>query len=480
MTWLLDAAIWLDVYFAIEWAIRLLMIGVVPLRRTPQAALAWLLVILLVPIPGVLLFWTFGRSRMPRWRVDRLEEFRDAMSPLRDQLLPGHAGNDRQLDDDLAPVALLAHNLGRFRVVGNNDVELIADYAGAFQRLIADIDAARDHVHLLYYIVADDAATAGVFAALERATRRGVTCRVLFDAVGSRTWRRAVQRKLRAIGVQSHAILPWGLFHRRATRVDLRNHRKIVVIDGAVGYVGSQNLIDSKFIEGLCYEELVARVRGPAVWQLQYVFASDWYLDGQELLRGSPYYPEPVAAPANVSVQVLPSGPHSPHENNQRLIVSLVHAARRRIVVTTPYFVPDEPLLQAIETAAVRGVEVHLIVSRRTDNWLVRMAQESYYDELLEFGVHVHRYEPQFLHTKCLSVDDEVVLIGSSNMDIRSFRLNSEISMLVYDREVAARLRVEEDRYLRDSHVLDRSRWENISTLRRVTQGIARLVSPLL
>jgi len=479
MAWLLDAAVWLDLYFAVEWAIRIVMIAIVPLRRTPQAALAWLLVILSLPIPGLLMFWTFGRSRMPRWRLNRLDEFRHAMTSFREQLLPGSATNGHQVDHDLAPTAQLAHNLGRFRVVGSNDVELITDYMGTIHRLIADIDAARHHVHLLYYIFADDHTTAGVFAALERAVRRGVECRVLFDAVGSRAWSRSVRRKLRAAGVQVHAVLPWGLFRRRATRVDLRNHRKIVVIDGTIGYVGSQNLVDSKFIEGLCYEELVARVRGPAVWQLQYVFASDWYLDGDELLNDAMYFP-PAETPAHVALQVLPSGPHSPHENNQRLIVSLVHAARERIVVTTPYFVPDEPLLQAIETAAVRGVEVHLIVSRRTDNWLVRMAQESYYDELLDFGVHVHRYLPQFLHTKCLSVDGEIVLIGSSNMDIRSFRLNSEISMLVYDREVAARLRAEEERYLRDSQEVLRARWENISYVRRLSQGLARLVSPLM
>lgn len=479
MVWLADAALWLEVYFIIEWAIRLIMIGIVPLRRTPQAALAWLLVILLLPIPGLFLFWSFGRSKMPRWRLDRLDDFRRAMANVREQLLSNSPLGGLQVDHDLAPTAQLAHSLGRFRVVGHNDVELIADYVGGFNQLIADIDAARHHVHVLYYIIADDQATAGIFAALERAVQRGVVCRVLFDAVGSRPWARSVRRKLRAMGVQVHAVLPWGLFRRRATRVDLRNHRKIVVIDGVIGYVGSQNLVDSKFIAGLCYEELVARVRGPAVWQLQYVFASDWYLDGDELLNDAAFFPA-VERPANVALQVLPSGPHSPYENNQRLIVSLVHAARQRIVVTTPYFVPDEPLLQAIETAAVRGVEVHLIVSRRTDNWLVRMAQESYYDELIEFGVHVHRYDPQFLHTKCLSVDGEIVLIGSSNMDIRSFRLNSEISMLVYDREVAARLRVEEERYLRDSRELTRAQWGNISYIRRLSQGLARLVSPLL
>lgn len=479
MSWLLDVAVWFDLYFAAEWVIRLAMLPVVPMRRTPSSALAWLLVIFLVPFPGLLLFLLFGRSKMPRWRLDRLEQFRIAMAPLREQLFPSLATSVGDVEPEAASTARLARNLGRFRVVRDNDVELLTDYRGTFDRLIADIDAARDHVHLLYYILADDQAVAPVFRALEAAVRRGVECRVLFDAVGSRPWARSVRKKLRAAGVRCEAVLPWGFFHRRATRVDLRNHRKIVVIDGRIGYVGSQNLVDSQFLEGLCYEELVARVAGPAVWQLQYVFASDWRLDAGETLDDPRYFPRFDPA-GDVALQVLPSGPHSPHENNQRLIVSLVHAARRRVVVTTPYFVPDEPLLQALETAAIRGVDVHLIVSRRTDNWFVRMAQESYYEELLECGIQIHRYEPQFLHSKCLSVDGEVVLIGSSNMDIRSFRLNSEISMLIYDRGVAARLAQIEEGYLRRSVRLQRERWSDIGYPRRVLQGLARLLSPLL
>lgn len=479
MTWLLDAALWLDLYFAGEWVIRLAMLGIVPLRRSPSAALAWLMVIFLVPIPGLFLFLLFGRSRMPRWRHERLDEFSRRMGRVRDRLVTGPCANSAEADADIAATAALAHNLGRFRVAGGNRVELLSDYEGAIARLIADIDSACDHVHLLYYILADDGTTARVFEALDRAVRRGVACRVLFDAVGSRTWARQVLKKLRASGVDAHAVLPWGLFHRRAARVDMRNHRKIAVIDGRVGYVGSQNLVDSQFIEGLCYEELVARVTGQGVWQLQYVFASDWYLDGAGLLDEPRYFPEVVPA-GDVCLQVLPSGPHSPHDNNLRLIVNMVHAARERVVVTTPYFVPDEALLQALETAAVRGVDVRLIVSRKTDNWLVRLAQESYYDQLLDFGVRLYRYEPQFLHAKWMSVDGKIVLIGSANMDIRSFRLNSEISVLIYDTQVAAALDEQEQRYLTRCHELDRDRWGRLPYARRLTQGLARLVSPLL
>src|SRR5262249_19256238 len=176
---------------------------------------------------------------------------------------------------------------------------------------------------------------------------------------------------------------------RKAARLDLRNHRKVAVIDGAVGYAGSQNLVGAEFKPGLVYEELVARVTGPIVLELQYVFVGDWYLETEEVLDGVDIFPDPVHT-GGVAAQTLPSGPSYPAQNNRRVVVSLLYAARKRAVITTPYFIPDEPLLLALKTAASRGVEVHLIVSRQQDQLLVGLAQKSYYEELLEAGVKIH------------------------------------------------------------------------------------------
>src|SRR5262249_51320052 len=194
---------------------------------------------------------------------------------------------------------------------------------------------------------------------------------------------RTLRPKLTALGVEVHEMLPVSLMPWRKARVDLRNHRKIAVIDGRVGYTGSQNLVAAEFKEGLSYEDLMARVTGSAVLELQYVFASDWFLETNEVLDGDTEFPGPEIA-GDVPAQALPSGPAFPTQNNQRLFVALVHGASKRAVLTTPYFIPDEPLLQAMQTAALRGVEVHLVVSETGDHAIVSLAQESYYEELLE------------------------------------------------------------------------------------------------
>ena len=270
------------------------------------------------------------------------------------------------------------------------------------------------------------------------------------------------------------SLLPW-----RKARLDLRNHRKIVVIDGQIGYTGSQNLVAADFKGGVAYEDLMARVTGPVVLELQYLFAADWFLETNEVLDGEAEFPGPKIA-GDVPAQALPSGPAFPTQNNQRLFVALVHGARKRVVLTTPYFIPDEPLLQAMQTAVLRGVEVHLVVSEAGDHPVVSLAQRSYYEELLEAGVQIHPYRTRFLHAKHLSIDDSVALIGTSNLDVRSFALNAEVMLLIYDLGVAARLAAEQERCYANSRLLPLAAWERRSFGAKVAQNLARLLSPLL
>jgi cardiolipin synthase len=288
-----------------------------------------------------------------------------------------------------------------------------------------------------------------------------------------------VEAKLAAAGVAVHRVLPVGFWRRHTARADLRNHRKIAVIDGVVGYTGSQNLIDAGFKPGITYEELVVRVAGPAVLQLQALFAIDWFMECEELLDGAAVFPDP--GPKGTAIaQVLPSSPDYPASNIQTLVVDLVHRARQRVVITTPYFVPDQSLLVALDTAVRRGVEVHLVVSQQADQYLVSLAQRSYYEELLEAGVCIHLYRDKFLHAKHLSIDDTVSLIGSSNMDIRSFVLNAEVSLVIYDRNITARLRQVQKGYFAGSKQLTRAEWEERSRLAVFGENLARLMSPLL
>jgi cardiolipin synthase len=478
MAWT-DPTLWAWIFFLGEWVIRLAMLVVVPFRRTPAAAKGWLLLIFFEPWVGLLLYLLIGRAKLARWQRERMAKLPQAMAWVVGRLANHPNVFHPEVGPALSQAVALAEKLGGSPILGGNAVELLVDYGGTIARLAADIDRAENHVHLLFYIFADDQATAPVVDALGRAAKRGVRCRVLADAIGSRSGLRTLRPKLTALGVEVHAMLPVSLLPWRKARVDLRNHRKIAVIDGRVGYTGSQNLVAADLKQGLAYEDLMARVTGPVVLELQYVFAADWFLETNEVLDSEADFPAPEIA-GGVPAQALPSGPDFPTQNNQRLFVALVHGARKQVALTTPYFIPDEPLLQAMQTAALRGVEVHLVVSEEGDQFIVSLAQESYYEELLEAGVHIHLYREGFLHAKHLSVDGSVAVIGTSNLDIRSFALNAEVMLMIYDRGVAARLAAEQQRYFANSRLLTLATWGRRSFGAKVAQNLARLLSPLL
>jgi cardiolipin synthase len=477
-----DWGFWTWSFFVSEWAVRLVMLVIVPIRRPPATARTWLLLILLEPWIGLALFWLIGSHRLPRWRREMMGRRAEAFAGLR-RRLEGHPNiTHPEVALELQQAVKLAENLGQLPILGCNTADLLGNYQDTINRLIADIDGAKSTVHLEFYIFSVDKTTGPVLDALERAAKRGVKCRVLVDSLASRHFYRALSARLTPAGVRLEESLPVGLgrlLRWRMARIDLRNHRKIAVIDGRVGYAGSQNLVDRKFIEGLTYEELMVRVTGPVVLELQYVFAGDWYMETEEVLDGPDAFPDPEC-PGTAAAQALPSGPGQLTENNQRLFVSLIHGARKKVVITTPYFIPDEPLLQAMQTAVLRGVEVHVIVSEKADQFLVSSAQRSYYAEMLDYGIRIHLYRRYFLHAKHMSVDDEIALIGSSNMDIRSFELNNEVIVLFYDQDVTARLHREEARYLRNCKELDAKGWERRALPRRIGEAIARQLSPLL
>jgi cardiolipin synthase len=466
-------------YLVAEWIVRLTMLFWVPTRRSPEAAKGWLLLIFFQPVVGLVLYWLIGRPYLPAWRQERLKQLMPELQAISDRLRRHPNIFHPQVSSELAPAVRLAQNLGHMPILGGNSADLLPSYQGSIDRLVADIDAAQHHVHLLYYIFALDDTTRPVCDALDRAVQRGVTCRVLVDALGSRRLLKALLPRLTAAGVQVHQMLPTGLLRRRAGRTDMRNHRKIAVIDGRIGFTGSQNLINADFKAGITYEEMVVRVTGPVVTELQFVFVSDWYLETGEVLDSPRMFPEPELT-GEVSAQALPSGPSFAPQANQRLVVALIHGARERVVLTTPYFIPDAPLLQALQVAVLRGAQVHVIVSETEDQFLVGQAQKSYYEELLEAGVRVHLFQREFLHAKHLTIDDQVALIGSSNMDIRSFVLNAEISLLLYDQEVTCKLRQEQDRYFGQSRGLDLDLWRQRGFWRRFSQNLCRLLSPLL
>jgi cardiolipin synthase len=469
---------WSIIYLISEWVIRLVMLVYVPRQRNAAASRTWLLLIFLLPWPGLIFYGLVGRIYLPKYRLERQERASEKIRIVQEQML-ARRGPRPGLPPNVTPLARLATRLGDFEPTHGNQVELLTDYAASLDRLISDIDAARHHVHLLYYIYEDDATGRRVADALERATTRGVRCRVLLDAVGSKRALRKLAGLMRARGVEVTPLLPVGLFRRNTARFDLRNHRKIAVIDGRIGYAGSQNISNGQFVPGFPNEEMVVRAAGPVAWELQAVFLADRFLETNTLLDEPEIFPEPCQA-GEVIAQIVPSGPGYRRENGQELMITLLYAARERAVLTTPYFVPDEPFLEALRAVARRGVEMHLIVSIHANQTLTQLAQRSFYDELLDAGVSIHLYQPRFLHAKYLTIDNDVAHIGSANIDIRSFALNAEIGLLFYDAKVLGELRRIQEGYLANSVQLTAEEWSRRPLAARTLQGVARLADSFL
>ena len=457
-------------YTGLQWGIRLLALAIVPLRRKRATNAGWLLLILVFPLPGILVFAVIGNPRFPASRIKafrRLDPFIAGVSAWLTR-----SGAVPPPDETTA----LAQTLGRMPAVDGNAVELMGEYDAVIARLVADIDAAERDVFILVYIFADDAVGRSIAAALGRAVARGVRCRVLLDPVGSGRWRRAIVRRLLDAGVEVRESLPFHWWRGR-TRRDMRNHRKLFVVDGRIGYAGSQNIVIRDFRPGVVNRELVARVTGPVVAEMTAVVQADWFLETGEM-PGEPG--APLAATGTDRAQLLPSGATYRLEGFETLLVWQVHRARRRVVLVTPYLIPDDSLLSALATAAARGVRVEVVVSAVVDQRLVNLAQCSYYDELLAAGIHVHLFRGELLHAKNVGIDDTLAIVGSSNVDLRSFELNEEVSLLLYGAAAVARLEAFQRGYLDRSDAVDLTAWRRRPRLRIFAENMARLISPLL
>ncbi|MEO6867779.1 MAG: phospholipase D-like domain-containing protein, partial [Gaiellales bacterium] len=327
-----------------------------------------------------------------------------------------------------------------------------------------------------------------LFDALVRAAARGVKVRVLTDHLAHllNKPRAATAAFLNQHDIEWHAMLPLRPLRRQWQRPDMRNHRKLVVIDGRVGFSGSQNLINPTYNSrknikrGLHWVDLMMRSEGPVVLELAAVFITDWYSETHELLTIDDTPVIVTDSAEHFDAQVLPSGPTFDADNNLKLFATLLHKADRRISLTSPYFVPEESILLALTSAAQRGLEVELFASEVGDQALVYHAQRSYYEALLRAGVRIFLYRaPAVLHAKHFSIDDDVAVVGSSNMDIRSFSLNMEVSMLVHGRAFVDDLRTVEDAYRANSVELHLDEWLTRSRRERARDNLARLTSAI-
>jgi len=474
----------LHVLIVIAIAIRVIM------RRPARGvALAWLLLVVVLPFVGALMYLLIGERRIGRRRAQAIDALRLDFRKIADAAIP--SGLTDVVWSRHAPSARGMDQLGR-RLVGSATVhgsrlQLLSDTQAILQSITRDIDAAQTSVLMEFYIWNQGGTADEVLEALIRAARRGIRCRVLIDALGARPWWKGRQpQRLRDAGVELRAALPVGLFRTLVGRTDLRLHRKIVVVDGKVAWTGSMNLVDPRhFKEGAGVGEWVdamVRLEGAVVVPLGAILIGDWLLETGapmlELIESAGL--RLVEAQGSADIQVIPSGPGQTGDGLLQMLLALINAAREELVLTTPYFVPDEALLLAMRGAAGRGVRVTVIVPEKVDSLLTRFASRSYYDELLDLGMEIQLYRGGLLHTKSISVDGTMAMFGTVNFDMRSLWLNYEVALFVYDSEFAQALRALQQGYIEDSVKLDPVAWTTRPFAERFIESALRLVSPLL
>ncbi|WP_435749162.1 cardiolipin synthase [Microbacterium sp. PMB16] len=470
---------------ALDLVIRVTAIIVIPRNRRPTAAMAWLLAVFFIPFVGVFLFLLIGNPRLPRARRRKQDQINEYIAQTSEHL---HFGTLRpHAPSWFGPIVEMNQRLGALPLSGDNGAHLISDYQESLDAMAAAIREAKDYVHVEFYILQSDAATDDFFRAMEEVAARGVEVRVLLDHWANRgkpRYRQTIKR-LNAMGADWHLMLPVQPLKGRMQRPDLRNHRKLLVVDGKIAFLGSQNVTDSTYNlrrnikRGLHWVDLMVRIDGPVVLSVNAIFLSDWYSETDVVLEEIDISHADIGS-GDLDCQVVPSGPGFEVENNLRLFLGLLYAAKHKIMIVSPYFVPDEALLLAVTAAVDRGVHVELFVSEEGDQAMVYHAQRSYYEVLLKAGVRIWMYrKPYILHTKTLTVDDEVAVIGSSNMDMRSFGLNLEVSMLVRGEEFVSEMRAVEDEYRSLSRELTLEEWMQQPLRSTVLDNLARLTSAL-
>jgi cardiolipin synthase len=460
----------------------------VVLRHRPVGVtLAWLIIIIVAPFVGAVIYLLVGEPRLGERRFARVAElrapFQEWVASLADRSSAAAAG----IEHDWVPLNRLVRATTGLPALAGNRIELFSDSQEILSAIRDDIDSAERFVHLEFFIWAAGGTVDEVADALERAARRGVVCRLLLDAVGSSDFLVSdAAARLRDAGVEIVAGLPVGLLPGLVTRADHRLHRKIVVIDGQVGWTGSLNMVDPRYFKQSAgvgqWIDAMVRIRGPAVEPLGAIFLGDWEIEtgaGIETI-GARELLAPAEDEGETIIQVVPSGPGYAKTAIHELLLATIYSAREELILTTPYFVPDDAIITALVSAANRGVAVTVILPARIDSVLVRHASRAEFGALLAAGVQIASFAGGLLHTKSITVDGELAVFGSVNLDMRSFWLNFEISLAIYDAAATATIRELQQRYLADSSFLDLDAWRARPGWRRLLEGFARLLGPVL
>ena len=453
--------------------------------REPRAMLVWILALLLLPVVGLVLFVLTGEPRMERTRRRRhrrRQRLHPSLTSKAENLRQKHGEKAASLTDpSAAKLMSLATRISERAPTTGNQVTIYHEDEQNFNAIIEAVEQARDHVHLEYYIFQPDETGRVLRDLLVRKAGEGVQVRLLVDYIGCWRWPRSFRRSFTKGGVKVASFLPvvpW----RGRWRVNFRNHRKIVVVDGATGFTGSQNIGDEyrgRLAKYSPWRDTHMKLTGPAVHQLQEIFVEDWHYATREDLSGAVYFPDPPQSGAH-TVQVIASGPDSNARTMHHLLLTAVAGARKSVAVLTPYFAPDTIVNVALQSAAYRGVHVQLLIPSCSNHRVTLWAGRSFYQELSDAGVEIYEYDRAMLHSKVMIVDDAWAMVGSANMDQRSFRINFEVTTILYTEELADDLQGDFDWLLTDARRIKPAGLQHWSFRETMMLGLARLASPML
>ena len=474
-------------WFALAHFVLVILFGfrLIWYRRPVSVSFAWFLVVMILPVFGILFYAMFGERPVGRSLTKKIVRMEREHAKLRESMCQHYAADRLLLPIEANALSLLAEAKNGSPVTAGNRIELFTESLTILQTFVREIDQAKVSLHMEFYIWALGGDADAVGEALIRAAKRGVACRVLLDSLGSKAWFKSTwPDRFKEAGIAVVEALPIQLGRFQFRRADLRLHRKIFVIDGNIVWTGSMNLVDPRTFKqdsGVGeWVDAMVRIEGPVTAQFALTFLFDWSVGDPTITSFKDHHLNPVADEGNILAQELPSGPVYRDDILYQVLLSAIMDAREELVITTPYFGPDDGLLQALMAASHRGVKVTLIVPKRNDSTLVAWSSRSFYDDLLQAGVRIAEFHGGLLHTKSLLIDQRIAIFGSVNFDQRSLRLNFEISLIVYDTIFCGNLEKLIHGYLNNADVVNAAQWAKRPRWRVLLENLAHLTSPLL
>lgn len=453
-----------------------IVLVVISENRNPIKTVAWIMAVVFLPFVGIIWYAFFGQDTTKRYVISKRMYSKLKKRPLDEMETPVEVS----YPEEQVNLVKLLQNMDYTPLLGGNDVKLFTSGKDKFGHLFADIERAKKHIHIEYYVLEDDELGKKLQQTLIRKAEEGVEIRIIYDSFGSRKTKKKYFEDFRKAGIEAEPFLKLSLPSLTA-RLNYRTHRKIIVIDGQIGYLGGMNIAD-RYLHGFSWgpwRDTHARIEGKGVQGLQSVFLIDWYFVSQTLITSRNYFPM-LENFGECAMQIVNSGPLSEENEISHGIMQAIYGAKKSIFLQTPYFLPPDAMIDALQAAAIRGVDVRIMISKRSDVALVQAASGSFIKDMLRTGVKVYQYEKGFLHSKMMLFDDSLTLIGSANFDTRSFEQNFEVEAFIYDDELAAvanDIFVEDQRY---AEALSLKEWSKRPRVKRFVESLIRLFAPLL